>query len=137
MTTGIPGSVARRIHQQTPMTFKQTLTFNDLSASALSKTIVLGYVGVNSVIAAGISGVYTHIAFNGTTLIDIGTAANNAFYSAGMVTTALGFVALNVAGTGAVAGWGGFTGDVQLVAKISASTAPTTGLATVVVVFYP
>ena len=137
MTTGIPGSVARRIHQQTPMTFKQTLTFNDLSASALSKTIVLGYVGVNSVLSPIVSGVYTHIAFDGTTLIDIGTAANPAFYSNAHVTTALGFVAFKVAGTGAVAGWGGFTGDVQLVCKISATTAPTAGLATVVVVFHP
>jgi hypothetical protein len=96
------------------------------------KSKTLGTIPAGSVICKPISGVAVHVAFDDTTVVDIGTSATGDLFATNLVTTTIGFVALDEAVTNKV------YVDTTLVASlVPAGTSVTVGSASVIVAYIP
>jgi hypothetical protein len=140
MATGTPGSTARRIHQQVPMYLKQVINAADITATTLVRTLSLGVLPAGAVIDNARSGVYVHTVFNGgaTNTLDVGkdltvgSAADPVKFGSALALGTVAFVVLDdITVTTA-----GLTEDTPITARTTFASVPTTGKATILILYY-
>lgn len=96
MATNTAGSSARQYQAQLVHYLRADFNVADADASG-GTTKTLGVIPAGSVILKPASGFAVHVAFDDTTIVDIGTSATRDLYATNLVTTTIGFVALDEA----------------------------------------
>ena len=133
MATGTAGSIARQYHTQQIHYLRTDFTVAEVDVSGgVTKTI--GVIPAGSVILKPISGVAVHVAFDDTTIVDIGPSTDSGYdlWATNMVTTAIGFVPLDEGVSNKV------IVDTTVVATfIPAGTSVTVGAASVIICYIP
>lgn len=94
------------------------------------KPVTVGTIPAGAMILKPASGLQVNTAFNGTSVLDIGTAATGDLYATDLATNAVAFVPLDEAVSESVAA------DTAIVATL-AGTNPTAGAGIVVIAYIP
>ena len=131
MATGTAGNTARKY--QTSQIHYLRADFNvaevDVSGGV---TKTLGVIPAGSVIVKPISGIAVHVAFDDTTVVDIGTSSTGDLYATNLVTTSIGFVPIDEGVTNKV------YADTTIVCSfVPAGTSVTVGSASAIIAYIP
>ena len=131
MPTNTAGSVARYSNQQTVHYLRADFNVAEVDVSG-GVTKTLGTIPAGSVILKPISGIAVHVAFDDTTVVDIGTSATGDLYATNLVTTAIGFVPIDEGVTNKV------YADTTIVCSfVPAGTSVTVGSASAIIAYIP
>jgi hypothetical protein len=131
MATNTAGSTARYYNKQLIHYLSADFNVTDVDVSG-GCTKTLGTIPAGSVILKPISGIAVHVAFDDTTVCDMGPTSNNDLWLTDGVTTTIGFVPLDETVTNKV------YVDTEIQASfIPAGTSVTVGSGTAIVCFIP
>jgi hypothetical protein len=131
MATNTAGSVARFYNKQLVHYLRADFNVTDVDVSG-GVTKTLGTIPAGSVILKPISGVAIHVAFDDTTVVDLGPSDNNDLWATDIVTTTIGFVALDETVTNKV-----YVDTTVQCSFIPAGTSVTVGAASAVICYIP
>ncbi len=131
MPTNTAGTTARYGNIQQVHYLSADFNVADVDVSGgITKT--LGVIPAGSVVIQPMSGISVHVAFDDTTVVDIGTTGTADLWATDLVTTNLGFVPCDVAANYKV------YVDTTVTAKfVPAGTSVTVGSATAIICYIP
>ena len=133
MPTNTAGSVARNSNQQCVHYLRADITMLEVDVSG-GVTRTIGVIPAGSVILQPCSGVAVHVAFDDTTVVDIGASTDSGTdnWATNMITTSLGFVPIDEAVSHKV------LVDTTIIATfIPAGSSVTVGAASVIICYIP
>ncbi len=131
MATNTAGSAARyRTGSQQVHYLSADFSTAEADASG-GTTKTLGIIPAGSLIVKPMSGFQTNVAFDDTTVVDIGTSVTGDLYATNLVTTSIAFVALDEAVTMKV------SSDTTIVCNVAGNGSVTTGQGTAIVCYIP
>jgi hypothetical protein len=96
MATGTAGTAARQYHQSLVHYLRADFNVAEADVSG-GTTKTLGVIPAGSVIIKPMSGFATHVAFDDTTVVDIGDGTTIDLYATNLATSSIGFVAIDEA----------------------------------------
>ena len=131
MATNTAGSTARYYNKQLVHYLRADFNVAEVDVSG-GKTKTLGIIPAGAVIIGSASGVAVHIAFDDTTVVDIGVAGNNDLFATNMITTTLGWVPFDEAIAHKV-----YVDTTLECTLIPSGTSVTVGSASVIVCYIP
>ena len=133
MATGTAGSAARQFHTQQVHYLRADITMAEVDVSG-GVTRTIGVIPAGSVILQPCSGVAVHVAFDDTTVVDIGASTDSGYdnWATNLITTSLGFVPMDEAISHKV------IVDTTVIATfIPAGSSVTVGAASVIICYIP
>ena len=131
MATNTAGTAARYNNTQTIHYLRADFNVADVDVSG-GCTKTLGTIPAGSVIIKPISGIAVHVAFDDTTVCDMGPSDNNDLWLTDGITTSIGFVPLDEAVTNKV-----YVDTVVQASFIPAGTSVTVGSGSAILCYIP
>lgn len=131
MATNTAGSTARYYNKQLVHYLRADFNVAEVDVSG-GVTKTLGTIPAGSLILKPISGFAVHVAFDDTTVVDLGPSDNNDLWATNMVTTTIGFVPLDEAVTNKV-----YVDTTVQCSVIPAGSSVTVGAGSAVIAYIP
>lgn len=131
MATNTAGSSARYYNKQLIHYLRADFNVADVDVSG-GVTKTLGTIPAGSVLCKPISGIAIHVAFDDTTVCDLGPSDNNDLWATDIVTTTIGFVALDETVTNKV-----YVDTTVQCSFIPAGSSVTVGSASAIIAYIP
>ena len=131
MATGTAGNTARKYHTSQVHYLRADFNVAEVDVTG-GVTKTLGVIPAGSVILKPISGFAVHVAYDDTTVVDLGPSDNNDLWATNMVTTAIGFIPLDETVTNKV-----YVDTTIQCSVIPAGTSVTVGAGSAIIAYIP